>query len=42
MPILVEVDMDVVGVDKVDVKIYTELQTGQETPDFSVCTFSVS
>ena len=42
MPILVDIQLKVKGVRRVDVNTYTELQTGTETPDYTVRKCSVS
>ena len=42
MPILVDIHLEVKGVRRVDVNTYTDLQTGTETPDYTVRKCSVS
>ena len=39
MPILVDVHLEVSGVQRVDLNTYTDLQTGTETPDYTVRQF---
>ena len=42
MPILVDIQLAVKGVRRVDVNTYTDLQTGTETPDYTVRKCSIS
>ena len=42
MPILVDIQLQVKGVQRVNVNTYTELQTGTETPDYTVRKCSIS
>ena len=42
MPILVDIQLAVKGVRRIDVNTYTDLQTGTETPDYTVRKCSIS